>query len=194
MSKNQLDVEGKELDLVKQCLKGDRLAQKTLYTTYAQVMYNTIYRYLYHHQDTEDLLQISFVKVFRNLHSFNPSKGSLKTWIRKIHIHAVIDFLRKNQIPTIELNSKIYSTPDENDTFGSIDIEYILVCIQQLDKTERAIFNLHEIDGYTHTEIAKLLNINNNTCRVYLSRARKKLQVMVQKEINGPIQNLKQKV
>lgn len=194
MSNNQLKAEEVEVDLVSQCLRGDRKAQKQLYTTYAQVMYNTIYRYLYHHQDTEDILQTVFIKVFKNLHSFNPDKGNLKTWIRKIHIHTVIDFLRKNQIPTIELDSNIYSTPKEKDTFGSFDIEYIIACIQELDKTERAIFNLHEIDGYTHVEIAKLLNINVNTCRVYLSRARKTLQQLVQKEMNGHVQNLKQKV
>ena len=89
--------------LIKECSKNNRGAQKHLYNTYADVMMGVCYRYSKSVADAEDILQEGFVKVFSNLHQFK-QEGELEAWIRRIMVHASLDYLQKHNRYRKDLN------------------------------------------------------------------------------------------
>jgi RNA polymerase sigma factor (sigma-70 family) len=143
-------------------------------------MYNTAYRYCFNKVITEDILQITFTKVFRSIDQYDPKKGSLKAWIRRICVNAAVDVLKKEAKwePLLDLN---YEAIETNNYLNQIDAEFLLKLIQELPSDQRLIFNLYEIEGYSHQEIAAITGINVNSCRVYLSRAKDKLRATIKK-------------
>lgn len=164
-----------DIELVEHCLRYDSNAQRVLYDRYIDIMYSTAYRYVQNHQDTQDVLQEGFTKVYKYLQRFDQNKGDLKYWIRKIIIRSAIDHINRRkalQFSDKDLIILEVSIELKSDT----DIDYILNFIASLNERERIIFNMHEIEGYTHNEIADILNINVNSSRVYLSRAKSTLQ------------------
>lgn len=165
-----------ENELVSACLKHKPQAQRALYDRYVHAMYNTAYRYVYNHQDTQDILQDGFTRVFKHLKSFDPGKGDLLAWIRKIHIRCALDFIKKEQTAFEEINEADTMISQYPGIDESMDAEYLLKLIGDLNPRDRVIFNMYHIEGYNHEEISQLLSINVNSSRVYLARARKILR------------------
>ena len=163
-------------ELVLACLKYKPSAQRALYDTYVQAMYNTVYRYACNHHDTQDILQNGFTRVFKHLNKFDEEKGDLLSWIRKIHIRCALDFLKKKQVSFEDLYDNAL-LPDINTVgYEDMEAEYILKFIEELNPRDRVIFNMHHIEGYSHEEIAEFLSININSSRVYLARAKQVLR------------------
>ncbi len=163
-------------ELVAKCLKGQAKAQRALYDKYINAMYNTVMRYTCNSHDTEDVLQIAFSKVFRKLKTFDPGKGTLKAWIRRICVTTAIDFLRKRSIQFASLDSVQLTVRDDFRIDQHMEIEYIMEYIESLNPQQRAIFNMYVIEGYSHGEIGDILGIGADSSRVYLSRAKKNLR------------------
>ena len=161
--------------LVKACARCNQRAQRQLYEQYVDVMYNTVYRYCFKAEATEDILQIAFAKVFRAIDQYDAQKGSLKAWIRRICINTATDVLKKEAKWETHWDDQ-WDVIDQRGAYDEFEAEYLLQLIAALPKELRTIFNLYEIEGYSHEEIAQLMEINVNTCRVYLSRAKQKLR------------------
>ncbi|HMQ46089.1 MAG TPA: RNA polymerase sigma factor [Saprospiraceae bacterium] len=164
--------------MAKDCARCNRRAQSHLYHQYVDIMYSTVYRYCFNKSTTEDILQIAFTKVFANINQYDPKKGSLKTWIRRICINTAADVLKKEAKwePLLDDATEFIG---KSTYLMDLDTEYLLTLIEALPDEQRLIFNLFEIEGYSHEEIAQMININVNSCRVYLSRAKKRLRVAV---------------
>jgi RNA polymerase sigma-70 factor (ECF subfamily) len=162
-------------ELAMACARGNPRAQRLLYDTYLKAMYNTVYRYCFQKEVTEDILQIAFTKVFASIDQYDPGKGALKAWIRKICIHCAIDIQKKEirQKPVPDDYWEISYAPLPLD---QLNLEFLLKMIGKLPREMRVVFNLYEIEGYSHEEISTLTGMNVNSCRVYLSRAKKKLR------------------
>lgn len=165
-----------EENLIRACRKNDRWAQKELYQRFIHKMYSTVFRYTFSKQDTEDILQTGFTKVFQYLSKFDPQKGTLEAWIRKICIRCALDNLNQKKIRYEELSSDHHALEDQNLSLAHLENEYLLDLISSLEPRQRMIFNLREVEGYSYKEISKLLNISPKVCRVFLSRAKKKLR------------------
>lgn len=171
-----------ERDLLDACLKHNRKAQRALYDQYVKAMFNTVYRYTCNYHDTQDVLQEGFSRVFRYLKNFDSEKGNLLSWMRKIHIRCALDFLKQKELNLMGNVEEIsFLMPSDPDILDKLDAASILTFIEELDSKDRVIFNLFHIEGYRHEEIAEMLSININSSRVYLSRARKKLQERIMK-------------
>ena len=139
-------------------------------------MYNTVYRYTCDHHDTQDILQNGFSRVFRYLHQYDPDKGDLLTWIRRIHINCALDFIKKRQsFASADVETVIRMDMDPT-AYDKLEAQYILKFIEELNPRDRVIFNMYHIEGYSHEDIARMLSININSSRVYLARARKELR------------------
>lgn len=165
--------------LAEDCARYNQRAQFFLYSQYVDIMYHTVFRYCFNQSLTEDILQIAFTKVFASIQQYDAEKGSLKSWIRRICTNTAADVLKKE--------AKWESVWDEDRDMAAenlhltfIDTEYLLKLIAELPDEQRLIFNLYEIEGYSHEEIAQMMNINVNSCRVYLSRAKKKLRSAIE--------------
>lgn len=168
-----------EHNLIKACIENEPLAQRVLYDTYIQSMYNTVYRYCKSKEDCEDILQIAFTKIFKKLDSYDPTKGTLISWIRTICIRTSINYHKRyaqHFVSTTDINDQNFEI-DLN--LEAMDAEYLLDIIERLPTTLKMIFFMHEIDGYKHHEISEMTGINMHSSRVYLARAKKKLRDLV---------------
>ncbi|MEL6252678.1 MAG: sigma-70 family RNA polymerase sigma factor [Bacteroidota bacterium] len=163
-------------ELVAACLECKPKAQWVLYNRYIQAMYNTVYRYTCNHQDTQDILQNGFTRVFKHLKKYDEDKGDLLAWIRKIHIRCALDFLKKRQVFSEEIRDQLSLPNIPPHAWEKLEAEYILNFIEELNPRDRVIFNMRHIEGYSHEEISELLSININSSRVYLARAKKILR------------------
>lgn len=138
-------------------------------------------RYAYNRDEAAEVLNDSFLKVFGNIHKYDQDQ-SFKAWLRKIIINTAIDYYRKNkkhhelldiEIADIELLD--YSLIDQ------FEIEDLQILLNELPENYRITFNLYEIEGYKHDEIAELLNIATGTSRSNLTRAKAMLRTAFEK-------------
>jgi RNA polymerase sigma factor (sigma-70 family) len=159
--------------LVKDCLKGDRVAHQELYALFAETMLGICYRYTKSMADAEDVLQDGFVKVFMHLDQYK-FEGELGGWIRRIMVNTAINYLKKNSWYQSELlftDSGLHPVSGD-DPEMTLSAKELAELIRQLPPGYQTIFNLHAVEGYSHVEIGKILGINEGTSRSQYARAR----------------------
>lgn len=166
----------KEEDLITACLRKERWAQKVLYEEHYPKMMGVCLRYAGNQDEALDILHEGFIKVFKNLHRYEPGT-SLNSWIRRIMVNTAIDYYRKMvRRRTEDLETAYNVSLDDADALSQLSEKEILQAIQELSPAYRAVFNLYIIEGYSHKEIADLLKITESTSRSNLVKARLKLQ------------------
>lgn len=138
-------------------------------------------RYAHSAEEAEDILQESFIKIFRALERYQDS-GPLGGWIRVITVNTAIEYYRKNQrrdnhYATYELQ---LGDEHDNDILATINLDYLLSKIQELSDGYRMVFNLYAIEGYNHREIGEMLDISEGTSKSQFSRARRLLKEMIE--------------
>ena len=182
----------KELtNIVKACVKGDTKSQKLLYQMFANRLYGLCLRYSSNEADAKDLLQDGFIKIFENLKQYK-NKGSLEGWMRRIIINTAMEHFRKSgNLMLFDSDAKIVSVQVKYEhVMQDLNKKDMLDMIQSLTPQYRAVFNLYAIEGYSHQEIAKILNISEGTSKSNLSRAR----TMLKKKINQEIKSRRSKI
>ncbi|NND07605.1 MAG: sigma-70 family RNA polymerase sigma factor [Saprospiraceae bacterium] len=160
--------------LINGCLNGDRKNQRALFDCYKRATFALCLRYARDKFQAQDMLQEGFIKVFKDLASYNASKGALWTWMRRVIINACLQYIRKNR--KFEQECFIGEETDvvqyEDVSSSSYSPRDLLSYLQQLPNGYRTVFNLHVMEGYTHPEIAEILNISINTSKSQLSKAK----------------------
>lgn len=167
-----------EKELVHQCKKGVRSAQKELYDTYYIEMKRLVLRYIPDENDAFDCLSTGFYKVLTKINQFDyKDKGSLSAWIRKIMVNESlmkIKALTKDRFLPWEEGIEV---PEIQEVF--LDTSYIYDCIRTLPDGARTVFNLVAVEGYSHKEVANLMGISESTSRSQLVYARAKLKQLL---------------
>jgi RNA polymerase sigma factor (sigma-70 family) len=164
-----------EKNIVGECLKNNRKAMNLLYMKYKDAMYSTCYRITGSNDDAADALQDGFISVFNNLEKFE-GKSSLGAWIKTIIIRAAIKRISKDiheEIIKIE-GSVSYEIDD------TLTGELLEKIILELSPGYRTIFNLIEIEGYKHEEVAGMLGISVGTSKSQLFKAKNQLKKKLQ--------------
>ena len=169
----------KEEHIISGCQKGDRRFQEILYRQFAPKMYGICISYAGDRALAQDMLQEAFVKVFKNIKQFK-GEGSFEGWIRRIVVNTSIDTVRKtgniNKL-TVESDSpKANSQFTDNLALPNMQLKELMGYISKLPEGARVIFNLFALEGYTHKEIARELNISEGTSKSQYNRARGMLQ------------------
>jgi len=161
--------------LLKKAIAGNRQAQRTIYEKFAPKMLSVCRQYIKDVQFAEDVMINGFVKVFKNLKSFE-HRGSFEGWIRKIMVCESISYLRKKQF--VVYDDAIFEKNDVGitETESILDIEHIQDLIDSLPEGYKMVFVLYAVEGYKHHEIAKMLKISEGTSKSQLFKARKMLQ------------------
>ena len=158
---------------IKSCIRGERLAQKQLYDRFRGRMFVVCLRYSNSREDAEDILQEGFVKVFRDLHQYS-GMGSLEGWIRKVFVNTALQHLQKQKklLPTVDL--EYIDLPDESQLILPEEpvTKNLIQILQQLPPGFRMVFNLYVLEGYSHPEIAEILDISVGTSKSQLLRAK----------------------
>jgi len=172
-----------EKQLIAGCRHGETLARRKLYELYAPAMMSVCMRYLNNKETAKDILQEGFIKIYTKIDTYSGT-GSFAGWVRRVFVTTALEYLRDNT----SLNLMSVNLDEHNNDIEDIDasiLDYlsaddILTCVAGLPNGFRTVFNLFAIEGYTHSEIAKMLNIKESTSRSQFIRARKILQRNVQ--------------
>ena len=180
----------KELSIhIRGCAHNQRESQKKIYNSFYSYGMSVCLRYVKRTEDAVEIYNDSFLKIFKEIYHYKPlytdEINSFKGWIRKIMIYTAIDHCRKNNkhsFTTDFESSVIYLPQIEEDALDRISYEEILSAIQQLSPAYRTVLNLFIIDGFTHEEIARQLEISVGTSKSNLFKARQQLQQILKNE------------
>ncbi len=167
--------------IVAGCKRGESWARKKIYELYAPVMMGVCMRYVNDRETARDILQDGFIKVFTKIDSYSET-GSLGGWMRRVFATTALEYLRRNDALKMSVNIDDYNDAVENVSVSALDqlsAKELMGCIAKLPHGFRTVFNLFAIEGYTHSEIATMLNIQESTSRSQFLRAKKALQKMV---------------
>lgn len=143
------------------------------------------YRFAHSREDAEDMLQEGFIKVFLQIKSFE-NRGAFEGWIRKIIIHTCINILKKNKkfSENVDIVHAAGAYIREESIPSIIQAKQVVECIRLLPIGYRTVLNLYAIEGYSHREIGKMLDIEESTSRSQYTRAKSMLEdILVQKRI-----------
>lgn len=165
-----------EQKLIEQCLSGDRRAEKQLYDTYSALFFGICLRYAECREEAEDMLVTGFTRIFANLSTYRKN-GSFEGWMKRIIVNNAIDHVRRRQENEAISMDKVPAVP--NNGQQRLESEDVLACIQRLPALWRTIFNLFAVEGFSHKEIAGMLQLNESSVRVYFFKAKKQLQEML---------------
>jgi len=163
-----------------ECEQGSELHQEMLYKHFYGYAMSICRLYTYSIDEAVSILNDSFLKVFTSLEnkSFNSSLP-FKSWLRRILINTAIDNHRKNSKHYYHLEvEEVDMVIADTNCINNLNVEDILKLLDQLPETHRMVFNLYEIQGFSHAEIAIKLSIAESTSRVVLTRAKKRLRVL----------------
>jgi len=162
-------------DLVKACLKNDKASQKRLFDTYAKQMLALCYRYVNDYDIAHDLMQEGFIKVFKNLETYR-GESALKSWIRRIMVNCSLEHIRREKNKKkvdLEVAEHIaYDAPVYQDF---LEMDLVMSAITKLPSTMRTVLNLFAIEGYSYSDIAGQLGLEESSVRSNIHRARKQL-------------------
>jgi len=173
-----------EDQIIKGCLAGNRDCQRQLYETYKVAMFRICLRYANDRMEAEDMLQDGFIRVFIDLKQFS-GKGAFGGWVRKVMVNACLMHIRKNKKFQYNTTLEVVADTHQSDAeiYSRLGAETLTKLIQQLPTGYRIVFNLFVVEGYSHKEIADQLNINVNTSKSQLSKAkaslRRKLETII---------------
>jgi len=162
--------------LIALCLKGDRRAQRDLFEKHNKFLYSVSMRYMKNQHDAEEVLQDSWIQVFRDLNKYKDS-GPFEGWIKTITIRTAWKAIRSKP-KNIDLETIAHPTTTAMDQkiFDKMTCEEILQLLENIPIGSRVVFNMAVIDGLSHVEIGKILKIDASTSRAHLSKARKILK------------------
>jgi len=164
-------------DILKACRRNDVKAQRWLFDHYYRQMLNVCIRYVKDEADAEDMLSQGFTKVFKNLDRFTyEHEYGLRVWIKTIMIHECLMFLRKRNNFLLVPISEAGEVGSSDLRLDEMDAAYIFQQIATLPVGYRTVFNLYVVEGYSHAEIATLLQIKEATSRSQLNKARELLK------------------
>jgi RNA polymerase sigma factor (sigma-70 family) len=160
-----------------------------IYEHYRGYALKIAFRYIYRYEKAVDVVNEGFVKLFNSFEKFEfgtaeENERILMAWLKKIMINTCIDALRKDSmLPEIGgLPDHVWDISDKNNDADQLLLyKDLIVLIKKLPAVYRTVLNLYVIDGYSHSEIADMLNIPVGTSKSNLSRARSMLQTSLKK-------------
>lgn len=173
--------------LVEKVIAGDSDAFGKLVEKYSSFVYRTVFYDIKKHEDAEDLAQEVFIKAYKALLGFRRD-SEFSTWLYRICKNTVYDYIRKNSreksIPISELssgdeNDREYEIADDSGKYDpertflkNETSEIVNEAISSLSEEHRSIIVMRDIEGYSYSEIAEILSLEEGTVKSRISRAR----------------------
>jgi len=178
-----------EAETIQRATEGDPAAFECLYRSHCKRAYAVCLRMVGDTTEAEDLTQEAFLLLFRKIHTFR-GESAFSTWLHRLVVNTVLMHLRKRSLPVVSMETD--PAPDGEATpssveiaasdlllEGSIDRINLGRCVAQLPAGSRAIFVLHDIQGYQHREIAEMLGRSEGVSKSQLHKARKRLRELL---------------
>src|SRR5580692_750118 len=186
---SELSASTEEAELVRRARNGGLQAYDELVKRYQERIYATIYHMTSNHEDANDLAQESFIKAFQALKSFKGG-SSFYTWLYRISVNKTINFLKQRKKRThMSLNDLDFNAEHDPDLMALISDntprraagltelqEKLNAALMKLSEPHRLVIVLHDVQGQSHEEIAKVMDCNIGTVRSRLFYARQQMQ------------------
>ena len=167
------------------CIRNNAAAQEALYNRFSPRMLGVCYRFAKNREDAEDMLQEGFIKVFTQIHQYR-NEGALEGWIRRIVVHTCINILKKNKkfADSVDIIHATSVHVKEEMIPSIMQAKQVVECIRTLPLGYKTVLNLYAIEGYSHKEIACMLDIEESTSRSQYTRAKAMLEeILIRKKI-----------
>jgi len=164
--------------LIENCKINDTQAQSELYKLFSSKLFSVCLKYSRTYAEAEDNLQDAFLTIYRKIEQYK-YKGSFEGWLKRITINTVLQRYRHEKVFDMISDDIVddHTIEIEDDT---ISVDYLLQIIQELPDRYRLVFNLYVLDGYSHNDIANMLEINIGTSKSNLARARQILKKTIE--------------
>ena len=167
-----------------------KLDMEEVYNEYFSPVYNYVFYKLLNRENAEDIVSQVFMKVYSHLSAFDPEKASLKTWIFRITDHALIDFYRR-QRPSLSIdheesgldNVLAVHFDEQYDRYAEPMRQAVFAALRQLPERDRTFIYYKYYLNITNREIARRMNMNENTVSAVIARARQKLKGILADEL-----------
>ena len=172
-------------ELVKQCAKNDPRAQKEIYQLFSGKLFSICLKYSKNKQEAQDNFQDGFIVIFNKIDQFK-FKGSFEGWLKRVMVNTILLKYRKKNVLNIvteEIPDEVVVDIDDDE----ISLDFLLNLIQELPDRYRMVFNLYVLDGYSHKEISKMLQIAEGTSKSNLARARAILKQKIESHQEGQL-------
>ena len=167
--------------LINKCKQRDIKAQSEVYQLFAGKLFALCLKYSKNYQEAQDNLQDGFITIFNKIDQYQ-YKGSFEGWLKRFVVNTALQKYREKNVLNLiseEIPEVIEVEVDET----QISLDFLLEIIQQLPNRYRLVFNMYVLDGYSHKEIAKMLEISEGTSKSNLSRARQILKRKVEEGV-----------
>ncbi|PYQ97572.1 MAG: RNA polymerase subunit sigma-24 [Acidobacteria bacterium] len=174
---------GSAEDLVARCQAGDVEAFETIYRQHASRLYTLACRMAGSPEDGEDLLQEIFLQAYRKLGSFK-GDATLGTWLYRLALNHCLDYVRSRRAKMNKLTSAIEGeiacepAARRETPIARLDLER---AVERLPEGCREAFVLHDVEGFDHKEVGRLLGIAEGTSKSQVFKARMKLRALLGK-------------
>jgi len=167
---------------IQRAKSGDLDALERIYRAYEGVVYSVARRICRTPEEAEEVLQETFLEICRSIRRFRgTAPGSLTAWVKRVaSSKALIRIRYEKYRDTEELVEDVKAGRKDQDVTVSIDLE---TALQQLTDTARAVVWLHDVEGYTHEEIAEMMKKTVSFSKSQLSRAHARLRKMLGEEV-----------
>jgi len=167
-------------ELIRGCIRNERSAQEKLYHMFYSRMMGVVRRYIDQDVQAEEVLNNGFLRAFQKIEQYT-FQGSFEGWLRKIVFHAVSDYVKQNvkyseKIVLVEKDQYVHK-----DHADRLYYNQLLELVQSLPEATRSVFNMYVMEGFSHKEIGKMLNISEGTSKWHLSEGRRVLKEKIEK-------------
>jgi len=183
--KHQPDAHPSEAEFIERAKQGDAEAFQWLYDKHKRRVYSLCLRMTANTAEAEDLAQEAFLQLFRKIATFR-GESAFSTWLHRLSVNVVLMHLRKKSIPVISLEETTQTSEEDSPKrdfgaddlalAGSIDRLQLQRAVDSLPPGYRTIFVLHDIEGFEHNEIAKIVKCSIGNSKSQLHKARMKLR------------------
>ena len=168
-------------DICKEFRKGNKKAFDQIYTAYSGAMYGICLRYTRCPDDAQEVLQESFIKIYKNANQYSLDKP-LAAWIKTIVINTALTYIKKNYRFSLQEDDHYFDETVELELEAENQEtlkRMLLTFLNKLPDGYRTVFNLFVIENLTHKEIAEHLGISENTSKTQFFKAKKQIQQWV---------------
>lgn len=163
-------------------VKGKKKGFDKIYTSYSPGMFVICLRYTRCNDDAQDVLQEAFIKVYNNRASYDVERP-IGAWIKTITIRTALNYIKENYKFKLTDDETYFDSAIEAPSNSDDDLKNRLtIILNKLPEGYRTVFNLFAIENLTHKEIANYLNISEGTSKSQYSKAKKKIQNLLQTE------------
>ena len=193
-----------EAEAIRRAQQGDAAAFERIYRLHSRRVYSLCLRMVSNTAEAEDLTQEAFLQLYRKISSFR-GESAFSTWLHRLSVNVVLMKLRKKRMPETSLEEA--TEPDEEgggprrdfgapdlQLSGSVDRVNLQRAVEQLPPGYRAIFVLHDVQGYEHNEIAGIMGCSIGNSKSQLHKARMRLRELLHETLRSEAREQRQAV